>query len=151
MDTIDKRRRTEVMSSIRSKDTKPELRVRRLLHHLGYRFRLHRKDLPGHPDVVLPRYKAVVLVHGCFWHGCGKCDRGTRVPKTNTDFWVRKVAANRRRDQEVARLLREGGWKVILVWACQSNDTAYLTDLFARELPRGPTGRSSTSSPAAGG
>jgi DNA mismatch endonuclease (patch repair protein) len=151
MDTIDKRRRTEVMSSIRSKDTKPEKRIRRLLHRLGYRFRLHRKDLPGHPDVVLPRYKAVVLVHGCFWHGCEKCDRGTRVPKTNTDFWVRKVAENRRRDQEVMRRLQEAGWNVILVWACQCDDTAYLTDLFARALPRTPPGRPSTSSRGAAG
>jgi DNA mismatch endonuclease (patch repair protein) len=147
------------MSRIRDKDTKPEVRVRRALHRMGYRFRLHRKDLPGSPDVVLPKWKTVVLVHGCFWHGCKKCDRGTRVPKTNTEFWLAKIAENKRRDRRVRSALRAAGWRVIVVWACQTENARKLTALLTAALAPGdgqPTatgkrGRSSTSSPVAGG
>lgn len=155
MDTYSPERRSEIMRSIRSKDTKPEIVIRRLLHRMGYRFRLHSDGLPGKPDVVLPKYKTVVLVHGCFWHGCVMCDRGTRVPKTNTAFWLDKIAANRRRDQEVLQQLQTLGWTAIQVWACQTNDLTYLTDLFTARLPRegggNQSGPSSTSFPAAAG
>lgn len=147
------------MSRIRSKDTRPEVVVRSVLHRMGYRFRLHRKDLPGKPDVVLPKHKTVVLIHGCFWHGCERCDRGTRVPKTNTEFWLNKIAENRRRDEEVDTKLAEAGWRVITVWACDTADVEKLQKLFNSSLPRTdaggrvrrPHGPSSTSSPAAAG
>jgi DNA mismatch endonuclease (patch repair protein) len=159
MDLYSKRRRSEIMSRIRDRNTRPEVRVRRALHALGFRFRIHRRDLPGSPDVVLPRWKTVVLVHGCFWHGCRKCDRGTRVPKTNTEFWLAKVAENRRRDRRVRRLLRVAGWRVVVVWACQTENADRLTRRLATLLGRASdgelwaarSGRSSTSSRAAGG
>jgi DNA mismatch endonuclease (patch repair protein) len=159
MDTYSAARRSEIMSRIRDKNTKPEVRVRRALHGLGYRFRLHRKDLPGSPDVVLPKWKTVVLVHGCFWHGCRKCDRGTRIPKTNTAFWLAKVAENQRRDRRVRKALRAAGWRVIVVWACQTENARKLISRLGAALSPGngqlsqtaKRGRSSTSSPVAGG
>jgi len=120
METMMPRSRSELMRRIRVRDTGPEMVVRRFLHARGYRFRVGRKDLPGRPDIVLPKWQTVVFVHGCFWHGCGKCDRGLRVPKTNRAFWTDKIAANRRRDQRVARELRHSGWRVITVWECQT-------------------------------
>jgi DNA mismatch endonuclease, patch repair protein len=158
VDKYTKERRSEIMSRIRDKDTKPEVRVRRALHGMGYRFRLYRKDLPGRPDIVLPAWKTVVLVHGCFWHGCRKCDRGTRVPKTNTEFWLAKIAENMRRDRRVRKQLTAAGWRVIIVWACETENPIKLTRQLAAALarlsrqsprPKKP-GRSSTSSPAAG-
>jgi DNA mismatch endonuclease (patch repair protein) len=142
-------RRSEIMSSIRSRDTRPEILVRQILHRLGYRFRLHRKDLPGRPDIVLPGRRVAILVHGCFWHGCRNCDRGTRIPKTNTDFWLAKIAENQRRDRRVRRLLREAGWRVIVVWACETANEERLANRLAAALAV-PTknGQSSTSSPA---
>lgn len=110
--------RSALMSRIRGRDTKPEITVRRLLHAMGYRFRLHVADLPGRPDIVLPRHKAVVLVHGCFWHrhGC----QWTYVPKTRERFWQRKFDANEARDRKVVRALRSAGWRVLTVWECQA-------------------------------
>lgn len=105
------------MSRIRSQDTKPEMLVRRFLHGRGFRFRLHARDLPGRPDLVLPKYRAVVFVEGCFWHG-HSCQKG-RVPGTNPDFWQAKVAANQARDKRNQRALRRDGWRVIRVWECQ--------------------------------
>ena len=133
-DKFTERRRSEIMSSIRSKDTQPEIAVRRTLYRMGYRFRLHPKGLPGKPDVVLPKYRTVVLVHGCFWHGCRMCDRGMRVPKTNREFWVAKVAENCRRDKRVAHALEEAGWQVIVIWACETNNLERLESLIAGRL-----------------
>jgi DNA mismatch endonuclease (patch repair protein) len=127
MDTIGPKRRSEIMSRVRNKNTKPELVVRRLLHGMGFRFRLHQKDLPGKPDIVLPKWRTVILVHGCFWHGCERCDRGTRRPKTNADFWLEKLAANRRRDEMTSSRLRELGWKVLVLWECETADIEQLT------------------------
>ena len=109
--------RSERMSRIRSQNTKPEMLVRRFLHARGFRFRLHARDLPGRPDLVLPKYRAVVFVEGCFWHG-HSCQKG-RVPGTNSDFWQAKVAANQARDKRNQRALRRDGWRVIRVWECQ--------------------------------
>lgn len=109
--------RSERMSRIRSQNTKPEMLVRRFLHGQGFRFRLHARDLPGRPDLVLPKYRAVVFVEGCFWHG-HSCQKG-RVPGTNPDFWQAKVAANQARDKRNQRALRRDGWRVIRVWECQ--------------------------------
>lgn len=105
------------MSLIRSEDTKPEMLVRRFLHGQGLRYRLHARDLPGRPDLVLPKYGAVVFVEGCFWHG-HSCQKG-RIPGTNPEFWQAKVAANQARDKRNRRALRRDGWKVIRVWECQ--------------------------------
>lgn len=105
------------MSRIRSRDTKPEMIVRRFLHGRGFRFRLHVRTLPGRPDLVLPKYRAVVFVEGCFWHGHA-CQKG-RVPGTNAAFWQSKVEANIARDARNRRALRRAGWKVLRVWECQ--------------------------------
>src|SRR4051794_10639527 len=110
--TREQRRRN--MAAIRSKNTKPELRVRSALHALGYRFRLHRKDLPGNPDIVLPRYRTVLLVHGCFWH-CHDCAYGKVKPATRADFWDRKRTGNVERDRRNAAKLVGLGWKVVTV------------------------------------
>lgn len=104
------------MSRIRSRDTAPELSVRRALHARGFRFRLQRRDLPGRPDIVLPRYRTVVFVHGCFWHG-HDC-RLFRVPATRTAFWLEKIEANRRRDLAAVKQLDELGWRCGLFWEC---------------------------------
>jgi DNA mismatch endonuclease, patch repair protein len=134
MDVVTKRRRSEIMSSIRSKNTRPEAVVRRFVRQLGYTVKEHAAELPGTPDLVLPQRKAVIFVHGCFWHGCGRCDRGTRVPQTNTRFWQAKIATNRLRDRRVAARLRQQGWHVITVWACQTKDTLQLRNLLLLRL-----------------
>jgi DNA mismatch endonuclease, patch repair protein len=105
------------MAAIRAKDTKPEMVVRSALHRAGLRFRLHRRDLPGKPDIVLPRYGVVVMVHGCFWHhhGCAN----SQWPKTRADFWRKKILANVERDRRVSNALRTAGWKKIVVWECE--------------------------------
>ena len=121
-DQVSKARRSEIMRGIRRENTRPEILVRRRLHRLGYRFRLHRKDLPGSPDIVLPKYRLVVFVHGCFWHGCESCYRGARVPQNNRDYWLAKVRRNRLRDLRSAEQLEAGGWKVVVVWECETND-----------------------------
>lgn len=116
-DTLTPAERSERMSRIRGRDTKPEMLVRRFLHGQGFRYRLHVPDLPGRPDLVLPKYGVVVLVEGCFWHG-HSCQKG-RVPGTNSAFWQAKVATNRARDERNTRSLRRLGWRVIRVWECQ--------------------------------
>lgn len=112
--TIEQRRLN--MSRVRSKDTSPETIVRRLLHSLGYRFRLHRQDLPGTPDIVLPRHRVAIFVHGCFWHG-HDCPL-FRMPATRTDFWSSKIEANRTRDKSARSALLNLGWRTITVWEC---------------------------------
>ena len=111
------------MAAIRSASTKPELRLRTALWRQGFRYRVNDRRLPGSPDIVLPKYRTAVFVHGCFWHGHRDC-RFYTVPKTNTDFWTSKVARNQARDQEVWRQLEAKGWSVIIVWECQLKKTA---------------------------
>lgn len=106
------------MSHIRSVNTKPEVALRRALWRRGFRYRVNVKNLPGSPDIVLPKHRTVVFVHGCFWHGHNGCKEFT-VPKTNTEFWVKKVARNQERDQEVWRKLEAKGWSVVIVWECE--------------------------------
>lgn len=106
------------MSAIRGKDTGPELIVRRFLHSAGFRFRVHRRGLPGKPDVVLPRYRAVILIHGCFWH-VHDCPLGAVKPKTNAEFWANKRARNVERDKEKIAALRQLGWRVRVIWECE--------------------------------
>jgi DNA mismatch endonuclease (patch repair protein) len=106
------------MSRIKGRNTVPEVQVRSMLHNAGFRFRLHGKDLPGKPDIVLPKRGAVVFVHGCFWHRHRKCKNCTS-PKTNVDFWQTKFSGNVARDEQSAKALRKAGWKVIVVWECE--------------------------------
>lgn len=106
------------MASIRGKNTQPELTVRRFLHAMGFRFRLHHAGLPGRPDIVLAKHRTVVFVHGCFWHGHANC-RLASMPASNRRFWREKLAGNRRRDRRKARALRLAGWKVLTIWQCQ--------------------------------
>lgn len=109
--------RSRMMSGIKGRNTLPEVRVRQLLHRLGYRFRLHRKDLPGSPDLVLPKHKLAVFVHGCFWHMHAGC-RFSKVPQTRADFWLAKLDSNRERDRTAILALREQGWRVLVIWEC---------------------------------
>lgn len=120
-DVFTSEKRSEIMGRVKSKDTSVEKFVRSLLHRLGYRFRINRKDLPGCPDIVFPSRKKVIFVHGCFWHGHG-CRRGARIPKTNTEYWLAKVEKNRRRDEARRNELEEMGWKVLTVWECEIAD-----------------------------
>jgi len=129
--------RSEVMARIEGKNTGPELAVRSLLHALGYRFRLHRKDLPGSPDIVLPGRKAVIFVHGCFWHG-HRCKRGSRAPKTNSDYWTKKLAGNVARDEKRQTELVSLGWRVLVVWECEIKDREALACILRAFLDRTP-------------
>ena len=110
------------MSRVSGKNTKPEIAVRSLLHNLGFRFRLHRKDLPGKPDITLPKHKKVIFVHGCFWHGHKDCSRSKR-PATNEQFWRNKLDKNIERDKTNVNALKKLGWEVLTVWACEVKDT----------------------------
>lgn len=113
------------MSRIKGKNTSPELRVRSILHGMGYRFRLHRKDLPGCPDIVLPKLQKVIFVHGCFWHRHRGCKYAT-TPSTNVDFWLRKFDVNVERDKEVQKRLKQLGWTVLVIWECDLKDSTKL-------------------------
>ena len=118
--------RSQVMARVRSRDTEPERLVRRLLSQLGYRYRLHRSDLPGKPDIAFISRKQAIFVHGCFWHGHG-CKRGARVPKTNRDYWVAKIARNRARDATALERLAAMGWRCLTVFECEMKDREALT------------------------
>jgi DNA mismatch endonuclease, patch repair protein len=126
VDTLSPEDRSRRMSAIRSGNTKPEMVVRRLLHGLGYRYRLHRRDLPGTPDLVFPSRRCVVFVHGCFWHRHEDC-RLARLPKSRVEFWETKLEGNRQRDQRKVRELVESGWRVLIVWECELADVDALT------------------------
>ena len=106
------------MSRVKSKDTKPEMIVRRLIHSMGFRFRLHRKDLPGTPDLVFPRLKKIIFVHGCFWHG-HNCRAGRNTPQTNLAYWSPKLERNRERDKENEEQLLKKGWNYLIIWECE--------------------------------
>jgi len=127
--------RSRLMARVRSKNTGPEIAVRRALHARGLRYRLHREDLPGRPDLVFPRHSLVVFVHGCFWHGCATCDRGLRRPKSNMRFWEAKLASNRARDAKNLSVLEELGWRVATIWECTVRDGGRLAK-FIDELAR---------------
>jgi DNA mismatch endonuclease, patch repair protein len=111
------RRRT--MQAVKSKNTQPEIAVRKLLHSKGYRFRLHRKDLPGKPDIIFPSRRKAIFINGCFWHG-HDCARGSRIPKTNQDYWVNKVSRNKQRDVLTKTRLQRLGWTSLTVWECET-------------------------------
>jgi DNA mismatch endonuclease (patch repair protein) len=127
------------MAAIRGRDTSPELRVRHALHAMGYRYRLHRRDLPGKPDLVLPKHRAVIFVHGCFWH-MHRCPYGRPKPATNAEFWEEKRRGNVERDTRNRRALEQAGWRVFVVWECQTRDPEQLVRCVASicdELLRG--------------
>lgn len=127
MDIVSAQRRSAMMAGIRGRDTKPELAVRRLAHRLGYRFRLHRRDLPGTPDLVFPGRRKVVFVHGCFWHRHPGC-RFAYEPKSNIGRWCAKFEANVARDARARIALGELGWEVLTIWECEVADPERLTD-----------------------
>ena len=114
-DTVDRAKRSEIMSRIRSRDTKPEMIVRRIAHGLGFRFRLHRRDLPGSPDLVFPRYRSVIMVHGCFWHRHPGC-KNASTPGTRVNYWETKLQGNVVRDRRNETALQDLGWRVLVVW-----------------------------------
>ena len=120
MDHLTPTRRRWNMSRIKSKNTTPEMRVRSMLHRAGYRFRLHVEHLPGKPDIVLPKYKTVIFVHGCFWHRHEGCSRAT-MPSTNQEYWKKKFKSNVERDKREQAELKKAGWRVIVVWECEIN------------------------------
>jgi DNA mismatch endonuclease (patch repair protein) len=131
VDHLTKEKRSWNMSQIRGKNTKPEIFVRSLLHRMGYRFRIHRKDLPGKPDIVLPKYRTVIFVHGCFWHRHKGCKRCT-TPSTNKEYWLKKFERNKINDKIYKRELKEKGWKIITIWECETKNlsTSKLKKLF---------------------
>ena len=126
--------RSNNMAAIKSKNTKPEIKVRKVLHSMGYRFRLHSKDLPGSPDIVLPKYKTVIFVHGCFWHRHENCKYAS-TPKTRQEFWNKKFNENINRDKINQENLSSKGWKIIIVWECEIKDKDFdLSRLFKNEI-----------------
>jgi DNA mismatch endonuclease, patch repair protein len=141
-DTISKERRSWNMGRISGKDTGPEKRVRSLLHRLGYRFRLHDKALPGRPDIVLRQYRTVIFVHGCFWHRHRGC-RYAYSPKSRVEFWEEKFAQNILRDQDAQAALVHAGWRVAIMWECETRDLAALAERVRKLLVKpGTSGRS---------
>jgi DNA mismatch endonuclease (patch repair protein) len=126
MDTRSPEQRRRIMQAVGSKNTKPEMTVRRLLHAMGYRFRLHRKDLPGRPDIVLPNYRKAIFVHGCFWHAYG-CAKG-QPPKSRHEYWLPKLEQNVERDRTKEEQLSALGWDVYVVWQCEMKDLDALAE-----------------------
>ncbi len=129
--------RSAVMRAVKGRDTRPEMLVRRTAHALGYRFRLHRKDLPGSPDLVFPSRRKVVFVHGCFWHG-HDCARGARAPKANAEYWSAKINRNVARDARVLVELRALGWEPLVLWECELKDHAALAGRLRQHLGASP-------------
>jgi len=121
MDNLTREQRRMTMMRVRSQDTKPEMLLRRTIHAMGYRYRLYRKDLPGKPDLVFASRRKVIFLHGCFWHG-HDCRPGAKVPASNQDYWLPKLARTRERDQENLALLNTLGWRVLVVWECELKD-----------------------------
>lgn len=124
-DVYDKEKRSWVMSCVGAKNTKPEILVRKIVHGMGFRFRLHQVELPGKPDMVLPRHKKIIFVHGCFWHGHEGCKRAKR-PNSNMEFWNKKIDRNILHDNETIECLERMGWNVLIIWECQTFDIPVL-------------------------
>ncbi len=130
-DIYDQKKRSEIMGRVRDKDTKPENRVRKIAHGLGYRFRLYDDGLPGKPDLVFPRHRKVIFVHGCFWHGHKDCPKARR-PATNRIFWDEKLSRNIERDRRNVVALEEAGWKTLIIWECKTGDRDYVEQMMSR-------------------
>lgn len=133
MDTVSPQQRSQIMARVRSVDTAPEMAVRRLVHGMGYRYRLHSAKLPGRPDLVFAGRRKVVFVHGCFWHGHKGCKR-SRIPSSNRDYWASKIQRNSLRDRAAVRALRRGGWMVLTVWECDLSNVNRLAKRLRRFL-----------------
>ena len=134
MDRVSTETRSRIMAAIRGKNTRPERLVRSALHRLGYRFRIHVRSLRGSPDIVLPRHRAIIFVHGCFWH-LHRCRAGRAAPRTNAAFWKAKREGNRDRDRRAVNALRRAGWRVLVLWECQIGDAESLDRLLVAFLP----------------
>ena len=132
-DVFSKEKRSWIMSRVKLRDTKPEMLVRSLVHRIGFRFRVHRRGLPGAPDIVLPRHGKVIFVHGCFWHGHKRCSRSKR-PTTNKTFWSKKLDENIERDKRFRRGLRRMGWTVLVLWQCDTRNPEKLLQVLEKFL-----------------
>jgi len=132
-DVFSQEERSWIMSRVKGRDTKPEILVRSFIFRMGFRFRIHRSDLPGTPDIVLPRHSMVIFVHGCFWHGHKHCPRSKR-PTTNKNFWNEKLDGNIKRDERYRRVLRQMGWKVLIIWECETKNPEKLLRKLERFL-----------------
>jgi len=132
-DVFSKEKRSWIMSRVKGRDTKPEMLVRSFVHRMGFRFRVHRRDLPGNPDIVLPRHGKLIFVHGCFWHGHKQCPRSKR-PATNKNFWDKKLDANIKRDKHIQNELRRMGWKLLVLWQCETHNPEKLLRKLERFL-----------------
>lgn len=133
MDIVSREKRSAMMANIKSRNTRPEMAVRRAAHRLGLRFRLHRRDLPGSPDLVFPRRRTALFVHGCYWHRHHGCKYAYN-PKSNVEFWQKKLQTNVDRDIRVRQELEVGGWNVVIIWECETRDSGTVTDVLNREL-----------------
>jgi DNA mismatch endonuclease (patch repair protein) len=127
LDTFSQKERSAIMRKVKSKNTGPEKKVRSLVHRLGYRFRIHRNDLPGKPDMVFPCRKKIIFVHGCFWHD-HNCKAGRNKPKSNIDYWNRKIRRNAERDKKNQEALKERKWEVLVIWECEIKDETSLKE-----------------------
>lgn len=135
MDHLSKEKRSWNMSRIQSKNTTPERTVRSILHKLGYRFRLHSKTLPGKPDIVLPKYKTIIFVHGCFWHRHNNCQYAY-MPKSRTKFWTKKFNDNIKRDRQLICALNAMGWRVLIIWECKLKNLQTISNYIDRKLQK---------------
>ncbi|ACL58821.1 very short patch repair endonuclease [Methylobacterium nodulans] len=144
VDRLTPEARSRLMAAVKGKNTTPELKVRKLAHSLGFRFRLHRRDLPGMPDLVFPTRRKVVFVHGCFWHRHPGC-RKASTPGTHSDFWEAKFSRNVERDARNERLLRDAGWDVLVIWECETRDGAAVAERLTAFL--GPPGGAKPAAP----
>jgi DNA mismatch endonuclease, patch repair protein len=133
LDKVTPEQRSKNMAAVKNKNTTPEMRVRRALHSMGYRFRLHRKDLPGCPDIVLPKYRWCIFVHGCFWHQHTGCKRAT-LPETRKEFWENKFGKNKKRDEFAVDELKRLGWKTIIIWECETKNKGILFKIISERL-----------------
>lgn len=137
MDKLSRNQRSKNMAAVRGKNTSPELRVRRMLHSMGYRFRLHRKDFPGRPDIVLPKYRLCIFVHGCFWHQHPGCNRAT-IPETRRKFWQEKFLQNKNRDAQAEKELKKMGWHVCTIWECETKQPDNLVEIISNLVSSNP-------------
>jgi len=133
VDKLNTEQRSKNMAAVKGKNTAPEIRVRQMLHKMGFRFRLHRKDLPGKPDLVLPKYRLCIFVHGCFWHQHPGCKRAT-IPESNQEFWLTKFQGTLKRDKQAEKELRQQGWRVCIIWECETKKEESLDRVIHRYM-----------------